>query len=883
MGINDFVFALHIHGLRHPTNPESTKAIILSTGKLPGLEDILPAFDPATTEVHPILDRESLSGYNWSSDPRRVIGSGGQCVVKISDLKGEWGPQLIKTQNSVSWDIEQSIISSALTTITVKGKTGVPPTDGSIYWIEGEAVLVAIGSTTASGATLTLTRGVCGSRAIRHRLDPLKYKPVGAETGVAERMRLDSRPDFTAHTFTAELFLFRLDQFGAVSSQYLSRYCYVEGSPSPQKGRKWEIRLSDIGNLLAKHKYGSKERTVSMSHAIRVTQYEPITQSDDAGLGIPKYVQFVLTRLEAEYFFREPVHHCGLGVPDETLTNELGSLILGTDDIYVWFAEVEASGKWLFEIGGPVYREILPADSSQIASIPRPYVTFVGTLVDREAGNGVLRVGSSTFEVQGPQKDGWAMQAATRIRPGEAAPKITLRCVLLSPPIEAFLALVSNDDGNLVGRLSPEIPIEWLNIGTPAVSVPLINPGTTELSERAQLLTTPYYYPLQMGSDRSLGDFLATDLCLPHALLLGPTATTGKLTLRPWARPQESNPVTLPTQSDIEVEPGTRLPRISQLRLSSGFRALTLEPTDLRDVRTNDARATDEAQPVRIWQAGDQLSTEALTTGSLSLLVAGFLDLYGGAPVVYEVPTSIHWILEHQIEFLDFVSWSNNDVLSENGTGVSGVFLLLGFSIEWRTGRVIARIVKDTYEESEVVTTTPATAPSFKPPAIRPTGNPVQTAANTYRVPVQTVGAPGQDIGTLSAGIGSILVGSKVRVVSMAQGRSSNLTQEREGLLEAYGEVLSQTFEPGSKQNYLEIEFDNSWNRGESNFVKQQILVPGESVILLPDERPAASNLEGADIQPTANQLYNGGTGQNMVKVSGSKSFDRTQQRIKGV
>jgi len=235
VGVNDFVFAVHIHGLRHPTNTQDANPIVLSTGLLPSLGSIVSALSTAT--VLPILRPQDVSGYNWSSDPRRVIGSGGQCIVKISDLAGEWGSQLIKTRASTTWSIEQGSFSDVLTTIIVKGKTGAPPDRSTIYWIEGEAVEVTDNTpATASGATLTITRAVCGSRAVKHRLDPHKYKDGN---GKDERLLLDSRPDFAAHTFTAQLYLFRLDQFGAVTADYVSRYCYVDGSPRSLYLPRW--------------------------------------------------------------------------------------------------------------------------------------------------------------------------------------------------------------------------------------------------------------------------------------------------------------------------------------------------------------------------------------------------------------------------------------------------------------------------------------------------------------------------------------------------------------------------------------------------------------------------------------------------------------------
>ena len=883
----EHVFAVVIHGLRHPTDTTSTNAVVLSTGLLPDLGTHVAALSSAT--VMPILRPEDVSGYNWSSDPRRVIGSGGQCIVKISDLAGEWGSQLIKTRASTTWSIEEGSFSDVATSITVKGKTGAPPVDSTIYWIEGEAVEVEQSGTTASGASLNiLTRGACGSRAVKHRLDPHKYKDGN---GKDERLLLDSRPDFAAHTFTAQLYLFRLDQFGAVTADYVSRYCYVDGSPSPQRGRAWEIRLRDIGDLTEKHSLGSKQYTVSLSHRIDVTGLASEAPADDVALGIPNSIQIFMTRLEAELLTRECMHHPGIGSIDETLTGGLSTSLASTTDDVIWYLEVEASGKWLYQVIGWGYEEVTPYGQLYANGVPVfGFARLRGTLVDREPQKGILLEGAAISGTTNDSfRDGWSTEKASILRPGEQAAKITLRPVLQMTPVNAFLSLMCSD-GDLgtdtydvmLGRVGLGLPSSWFNLGTTAGTIATIDPGTTDLLKRNQLLTTEGFYALQLSKPRKLSDYLAGDLCLPHALMLGPVATSGKLTLRPWARPQEASPVTLPTQSDIEIEPGSRLPRMSGIRLSSGFDQLKLEPTDQRLVLASDSRAGDEVQDVRIWQAGNQLGLQAITTGSLSLLVAGFLDLYGGSPVVYEVPTSIKWLLDNDIEFLDFVTWSNDDVLSEDGTGVAGVFMILGFTIEWRTGRVMVRIIKDTYEESEVTIPPIATAPSYKPPVMRVTGSPVVTTANTYQVPVQVVGAPASDIGTLVQGVHGILTDAGIiRIIRPAQVTSSSLTGEREGFLEAYGVVTAVTYDPGLKVNYITFTVDNAWNRGVTNYVAQEVLVSSETYLLFTDERAAASNLEGVNIEPNIDQLYSDGNGSNFIKTSGDKPFDRVATRIK--
>jgi len=430
---------------------------------------------------------------------------------KAHPREGEWGTQLIKTPASQTWSIEETLLSDVESTIHVKGKTGSYPVDGDVYWIEGEAVEVALDSTTVSGATLTLVRGVCGSIATRHRLDPLRYR---TPSGLDDKLILDSRPDFAAHTFTAQLYLFRLDQYGAVTASYLSRYCYVEGAPSPQKGRVWEIRLRDIGELLAKHKIGAKERTVSLSRRIMINSFA-YDQYADTGYGVAKEITAHCTRLEGELLTREPLHRANLGVLNESMTDDLSALYNTTADDLLWYLEVEASGKWLFEITSMAYDT--PIAGYAASGGDTGFLAVRGTLVDREPTAAVFEPGVAQVAGSLTLTDGWSVDPASPVgyqKQGEVAPKITLRAVIIAPPIAAFLLLCCNDDGSLPGRIGPELPLSWFQVGSAAGSVALIDPGTVDLAKRAQLLTANYHYALQMSSERTVGDYLAGDLCL---------------------------------------------------------------------------------------------------------------------------------------------------------------------------------------------------------------------------------------------------------------------------------------------------------------------------------------------------------------------------------
>jgi hypothetical protein len=878
MGVNDFVFAMEIHGLSNAPDPTSTAPILLSTGLLPGLATAIPAL--STYTVSPLLSPFDVSGYNWSSDPRRVVGSGGQCVVKLKDLAGLWGSKLVKTPKTQSWSLKDGSITAAATSIAINGTPGSLPTVNRIYWIEAEAVLVTVVTpTSATGATLTVTRARCGSRAVVHRLDPLNY--YAGDDGSQDRMTLDSRPDFGSFIFTGVIYLFRLDQFGAVRD-YIKRYVYLDGTPTPLKGRSWEIRLRDIGDLAAQLALGNKARQVTLSNRVFVSQFD---FNGSAGFGeIPLMGYLYLTRLEAELLLREPVHNPGSGNPVASLVDALDDRMKAFPDAVEYDIEIEASGKWLGRLTNLEYREFNEGARKKYYVRAQWQIAANG----RVPGVGVGSV-SAGFA------DGWTRTEGDpvgRLRAGEQAPKVTLRPALHTTPVNAFLTLCCSDGAHaggdtydwLIGRAGAGLPSSWFNLGAVAGTIVSIDPGTTELLQRNRLLTQQFFFPLPQNQERKLGDFLAGDLCLPHALLLGPLQN-GLLTLRPWARLRPAGtPVTLITRSDAEVEPGSRLPVVAALSLSSGFNNLTLAPEFVRSVRTRAAQKGGDVQAVRVWQPGNKITTSEIQSGSLTSLVSGFLNLYAGAPVVHEVPTSLQFLMDNDIEFLEFLTWSNIDVLSENGSGVTGVFYLLGYSIEWRTGRVMARVIYDSYNDNEVAL---VDGTGIKSPHMTTTKTiPKDATGLAHQVTVDIPGARGQDLATvLGATFAAAIIGAKVRVTALAQAASvgADVTKERPGHLEAYATVTAITFDAGSKEAKIDLAFDATWQRGTAEFISRNVLVPGQSVVQLVDQRPSATNVQAVDIEPPAAQLHNAGAGLNFIKVAGPKSFDRTVQTIKKV
>ncbi len=865
--MSQYVFAFSVEGLRHPTSTTNANPVLISTGVLPNLSSAVPEL--ASYTVLPLIQPEDISGYNWSSDPRKVIGSGGACQVKFVDGGKLWGKQILRTSKTQRWDLSAPRVESNTVSIIVNGKTA--PTANTIYWLEEEAIKSGsvIQQTPTSWYVALATRGACGSRAKAHRIDPHYY--YTGDNGKEDRLELDTRPSFANYTFLGSLWLFRLDQFGAVKD-YIRRYCYIDEPPRPQKGQKWLWSFKDIGDLLGGYQPGNSVRTITLSKRLQLS----------AG-----HVYMYMTRYEAEMLFREPLHTPGNMVLDSNLVSDLSTRMFPSGSNLEYGLDLELSEKWVCSIEAISY--IVPTQNtsgySAVALDPllkvelRTIKTEIGASpMSDDDGDGIF-----TY------KDGWSDKVGIPIghqKPGEAAPKVTLRVTIQKPPVEAFLIYCCGNDGSdvsnynsTIGRIGPGIPISYFNLGTAEANAMDVDPATEELLEQNQLHSSPstalYQFIFQLSDSRKLGDFLASDVVGIHALAMGPLQN-GKLTLKSLAYVRTSTPPTLPTVLSEEVEPGKRLPKLSSLELASGFNELTLAPEFKRSIRTRGVKPRRgneaESQTYRIWQPGNQLTDQLLQTGAASHLLRVFAEVYSGEPQAFEVLSSLDFLQDNAIEFLDAVTWSNTEILSDTGVGVSGEWWLFGYRFEWRTGKFWARIIEDTFNNNEIT----STSNGYRSPVAVPTKvRPLAAGGLTIEIEVDFVGDKSAN-GTTAHGNSWKNVkdaGGYIKITRPKHHGTTAPQTEAPGWVDAYGQLTDIRYDNGAQRTTLVVSFNAAWER-DGNTIVGSLVTPGESYISHADKRPASSNPQNIDIEPPAANLAGGS---NLTKVAGPQAFDRSR------
>jgi hypothetical protein len=857
------VQALVVHGLRNPSDATDDTPIVFAGEDLPS--GALPAPLSGYTVV-PWL--EGISGVNWSSDPRRVIGSGGVASVLLKDPSAVLGTQLLRNAITSSWDIEATRIEPGATSIQVTGTPGTLPTAGRVYWIESEAVKVTAvnprargGGTSTASATLTITRGECGTWDVLHRLDPLAY--WAGSDGAEDRLLLDSRPGLGAYTFLCSLYLIRLDQYGGLKS-YIRRWGYLQAVPTPRKGRTWELKVADIGELLAGHQMGNEGRQVALSRSVQVvegTREVPADPLQGSAVGefandvladdlpeeppnLPRMAALYLDRLEAEKLFREPLHLAGLTALDQTMVENLADEIVnGRSDGVTWYVELEAGGKWLFQLTGMAYKTVV---APGLVTTVGNFVRVALTLIKGEPGVG--------FDYA----QGWSPRTGALVPAGQTPPKAALRLRLRKTPMEAFLVLAISDGAATASaydllpcRIGAALPPEVFNISTAAGSVLSIDIATKKIAERDQLLSQKFDYFVQLAKPVKLGDFLRGDVFLLHSLLPGPLMS-GAWSARPWIYPAPASPTEVVTPARFIPEPGQRLPLVRALRLSSGFDMLSLEPEFVRDVKLAQSRERGAEAPISIrsWLPGNQISLSALTgTGALAPLVTAWLQVYGGEPVAYEVEVSLDWVEDNSIEFLDFVSWSNDEVLSSEGRGVSGNFVIFGLAFDWRTKMAKLRLIQDTFNTAQTAVAEGQIAPSLRPVAVTP------VSGLTVDIELESLGEAAFDATTAHGGIWQELLDLAIPIhITRPAEHNAEGALERDGWLESYATIASITV--GATTSTLRVTFDAAWER--DGYTLSDLVDVGDTYLSLPDRRNAEVNVQGDLLEPPELQLSGG-------------------------
>ena len=480
---------------------------------------------------------------------------------------------------------------------------------------------------------------------------------------------------------------------------------------------------------------------------------------------------------------------------------------------------------------------------------------------------------TSTGEISGGQsgpstpsaamafKEGWCNppQAGEKVNPEVDPPKARLRYTLNKSTVDAFLTLAISRDGAdasgsgydvLVGGVGAGFPESFFNIGSPAGSAIGILGNTKILKEIAQILNPPQRYPFDLATSIGLKDFLANEL-LASQLMLGPLQN-GKLTLKSWIHEQASA-VTLNPINGKVVTP-VRLPTLKRLNMTFGYNLIDLSPQFARAFRwlgVSNVKG-DQSQDIRLYIDGVTQSDTLASSPYMEKLIRVYYKMFGGAPFVYPVSVSMEDYILADLEFGDAVNWSDPNVVTPSGIGISGDFFIVGVDLQYEGGQVNLLLLENKLTSTAQGQQTGYIAPAFRVDRVIDIDNTDLFIDISIIGQVTAIDPDGDFDGLL----GSIIDGNGWLQID-------NFDHNPSGALEQTGSILAhaQLITDGSvrfttvgNKTRLKVRVPAAYHRGAITRASD-LFLPGETTLTLPVLQTAEQNINSTLIEPNINAL----------------------------
>ncbi len=851
--------ALLIRGCRNPAALDDASPVLWVEGDLNDAS--LLGLGSVVIEPRIPVSREGLGGFSWTSDLRDPLGEGAPLRLLLLDGDGRLGPlfgeDLTETDTDL-WRLAAVELAPTQTTLTLYG--AAVPAVGQILYLGAEALEVEAATDLGGGEvwSVEVARGACGSTPRYHRLRPKTY-PVGAEGGMYSSLYVSSRPDWDGQKWHATVWQLRTE--GTTAVEVLSRKdCFVTARPRPT-GPAYSVELEDYSAVLARHELGDGKAEVTLARCATLGQVEQV-----AGTYQPRAVVLRLTRLEAELLFGRPLHQVDNPDLDTDLCEALVDAL--TAEIpWRWAIELEAGG-WsgLFELHAI---SILTADYHPQGADSDAELGFLRLILHRLetwAGEvGPLSSAPNAVSAEGVpvrQDDlppGWSDLEGDLVRSDEEGPRVSLWALGAGVSFpRAVLHLLTSELGSGAGGVydvlasfGAGVPVDLLDVGSTPADPSAVDPLTSALLELEALFPQAQDYRLRTGD--KLGDWLRGELLRTICLWSQhPTSGLfGAIQLDPGA-PLSTPAALVPLVGrDGIVQPGTRFPRVEALLVEVGSvgkdrRAAASQLVRL--VEADTAGRLSSPLRIRLWKdlAGYRPGTEF---GDVLPKLAGFyLRQLRAAPSAWKVPCSI---LSGALRVGERRTWTNATIQTAQGRGVSALqVVIVGTDNDLATGihsvLVLPLLAGLTNSSNGLI------APALAITGVESTGAGV--GEGPYYAWVRSLGDPAYGPDAYESLLENVAAESGlVRVVSRA---AHNPQPERAGWLEASAILRAVDKTEGGMR--LTLEIDPAWERGGLTAFGD-LLVPGQSAILLSDRRVAGANPQGVEIFPSPAQRSGGG------------------------
>lgn len=865
------VHALLIRGCPDPRDTASAShyssvaPVVFTDGLLP----VLPSELIGATILDYILEgRNGVSGYSWQTGFREPVGSGTipSITVKDGDRQFPHGPCRVFAEDpglstTRVWTLDRLVVSSSANSIKLFGS--VAPVVDQIIWIGQEAIQVdSISSSTDQSWTVIINRGVLGTRAIKHEIDPADYP----DDGKSSYLYAYSRPDWDRGKLRCRYFEINSGTGAIVEF----RDGFINQRPTSDRS-VWKIQVEDISKLIASHKFGVNQE-VQLSTCIEIIDYQREFNSERGISDVwPTLVRILLTRYESERFLRRVQRLPSVAEFDTALANSAIGVLepSATRPDVTSLVSVQAGGTHI------VFR----IDNAQLASFPvqnnsgqstaQDFVELICSLAYRTKGTGVNSeaVWDQDLNTDGPERvaglnAGWSNLTADPIRSNEEPPKITLRVEVVNSPFKVAMYLLFSDGVSgvdplnaLPSRFGMNLDQTGWNIGTVATDPTTIAEDTTELKKLDQLFPQKRRYILDPSMDMKKW---LTDVLLLHTALMAPF--TGGLSFRVWSRfaPSTVTPLDyLVEGQDLQGSVGSRLGRLAAFTLFYEIDPVTLQPKRSTSIRLPDASAEDlsNAQQITVWDIseGGSTQTQQSVASAFRIQIAFFKQLQGSPSMLRYFKSSVDGV-KHQVG--DRVGVTDKRIPTPTGRGVTSLqCIVLSKDTNPEGGKEELILMAD-YQSSLSKT------PGVKAPALQ-----ILSATKTvvspekWRLLVKGIGTASFDLTNLYQSIFEDIISAsgyvRIRTPSL---QNPFVAHSRRGWMEAYIKPKFYLF--NGDYQLLDVESSGTM---DDNARIEQIVTSQRAYLLLPDVNQ--DTLDGA-VLPIAEALYNGGTGDDFIKIS---------------
>jgi hypothetical protein len=874
-----WVIGLYIKGMPYPSSPDPQgdgDPILFTNARLPnGSPAGLPASAYDWIEDSP----NAASGFTFNSGIRNPFPTGNSVKVKILDNKytpNEFSLSRMFAGEPVDsysgWQLMTTSLDESTTDIQVSGASS--PMDQSVYWIHNEAVFVdGITQDSDNTWTLNVTRGACGSRAVKHDITPKLFPP--GDNGSSEAMRLDKYIDLDSYRFLADIVYMRVDASGTATLKW-SFKGYVDGSPMPTED-SYIFNISSLTKLMAEHQIEPTANPTPLNYHINVTSFLP----DEAGnqYGLCNHGEIYLDRYSCEYFFNEVLHIYGSEEIDPAMLTGLSSRFESGEAKNITYKVLVESNshKFLYSIRKPELVTVTLPNGNE-----RTIVRCKIKLLFDEVGKPIISSGASISDkiVLVPTVDGTGgmiLNAGWYISPGGIRipdtierPKISLRVWVNDTPMNFLCYMMFSNCGGgvnsadydyLIGHRGLNLDPNDFNIGTVTAS-PLED--TIEIKQLNQIISRKYDFRLK-ADDKF--EALSTNIMRFHCLLMGIEPNTGKLFFRRWFRHFNNtvySPDLINHNSKKTLRQAQKLDRVAALRLYSGFEELDYKPAFARTVRVAGSNANDiknATQEIRIWLKGNQIDNGSLASGDVHDVIYSFFTMLRDSPLAYPFDVSVEDVFYKAGDTLQI----DDDMIpnKQTGRGVDNRQVIV-FSVDVNAPKGVQtiRAIRDPLNVLSM-STVPMIAPAYRCSALYDITRSGSDIDITFAL--DKIGYQSFDIDNEQVIAELDTYNGYVRVICPALHNPTTGSKERAGYFEYYGKVLSYA-DKGTLTQLLTIRVKDVWERDsktlDGNFVADQ------TFIVLTDCRIAAGSVENLLITPIANEGYNNDSGLNYIHIS---------------